>query len=106
MGTNPGQQAVDLAGRSLNVVLQRLRSPPDADVRIELSPADRSPQPAAEYLFRGSIPQEIGPRWPLEFRGPAGLYLLNVESGALSGRVQREVLDVQPPDCTMVVEVP
>ena len=106
MGTNPGQQAVDLAGRSLNVVLQRLRSPPDADVRIELSPADRSPQPAAELLFRGSIPQEIGPRWPLEFRGPAGLYLLNVESGALSGRVQREVLDVQPPDCTMVVEVP
>lgn len=95
-------QHVDVTGRVLELIAQRFETPPDVDIEVNLRPDDLQPLPTAQLLFNAVTPQDVLPAWPLKFRGPAGLYLLNV---AVTAQVVYCILDVRPPRFTQTLDV-
>jgi hypothetical protein len=100
------EQHVDVAGRVLEMAAQRFAAPPDVDIVVDLRPPDATPAPTAQLLFNAAQPPlDVPAAWPLRFRGPAGLYLLNVLVQPPLATNATKILDVAPPAFTEVVEV-
>jgi hypothetical protein len=99
-------QHVDVAGRVLEVVTQRFTAPPPVDIVVNLRPEDAQPPPMALLRFNAREPPlDVPAAWPLRFRGPAGLYLLNVMVQPPFAHDVMKILDAAPPAFTDVVEV-
>jgi hypothetical protein len=98
----PEDQNVDVSGRVLELVAQRLASPPDVEIEVALSPADLDPQPLAELLFQTVQPQQVAPGWPLKFTGPPGIYKVTATGDGRSGET---VFNADPPMHRSQIEV-
>jgi Caspase domain len=98
----PEDQHVDVTGRVLDMVAQRLAAPPDVDIEVAFSPGDLEPQPTAELLFRTVTPQQVEPGWPLRFTGPPGIYKATATS---NGRHGETVFNADPPQHHESIEV-
>ena len=100
------EQHVDVTGRVREMVAQHFIAPPLVDIVVNLRPEDAQPPPMAELLFNAvGPPMNVPSAWPLQFRGPAGLYLLSVLVQPPFVNDTRKILNVAPPACTDVVEV-
>jgi len=98
----PEDQNVDVTGRVLELVAQRLAAPPDVEIEVALSPADLDPLPIAELLFQTVSPQQVDPGWPLRFKGPPGIYKLTATGDGLTGQT---VFNADPPTHHGQIEV-
>lgn len=98
----PEDQHVDVTGRVLDVVAQRLAAPPDVDIEVALSPVDLDPPPVAELLFRAVTPQLVDQGWPLRFVGPPGIYKLTATG---NGRRGESFFNADPPRHRSQIEV-
>lgn len=98
----PEDQNVDVTGRVLELVAQRLTAPPDVEIEVGLNPADLEPPPTAELLFRTVTPQPVDPGWPLRYTGPPGIYKLIATS---NGRIGETVFNADPPQHHSQIEV-
>jgi len=77
----PEDQQVDVTGRVLDMIAQRLTTPPDVDIEVTLNPPDLDPQPTPGLLLGTDTPQEVPPGWPLRFTGPPGIYVATATVG-------------------------
>ena len=95
-------QQVDVTGRPLDMVVQRLMTAPDVEIEVALDPADLDPLPAGELLFATTEPRQVAPGWPLRFVGPPGIYKVTASSNGWHGE---KVFNAAPPRHRDQIEV-
>ncbi|CAN5496712.1 hypothetical protein BH10ACT7_BH10ACT7_24690 [soil metagenome] len=98
-------QTVDIMGSANEVILQRFDRVPHVEIVVELDPGDVTPAPDVTLQFGGNGKNLAkGKGWPLKYRGPAGLYLLDIDARPPL-RAENKILDVMPPAHHTTVEV-
>jgi hypothetical protein len=95
-------QQVDVTGRPLEMVVQRLMTAPDVEIEVALDPADLDPLPDGELLFATTEPRPVAPGWPLRFVGPPGIYKATASSSGWHGE---KVFNAAPPRHRDQIEV-
>ncbi len=98
------EQFVDVAGRPLEAVFHEYKTPPDSDLRVELTPPEAKTKARATLKIDDEILVNALAEWPLERRVAAGLYRLDIAAEAPFVR-REKILNIKPPSHATSIKV-